>query len=237
MEDKTAKMQRFFTACDELISGKFILADTKIGELWRAVATCEELKGLFAAVTDGFDYPAAKKAYLKPPEQSSRKVRGEAFLPAERSQILAFVFCLLVEFDNGSMKFNDFLLRYFYEDGSYTASYSLFVNRMIRPFRDIVRECFPDFGNSPAARRKQEENLMEKLGEKVSLERARVAGSALQKEDGIAAEMILGELHAAIGRGDTAEIKALLCGYLYFLDVTDFASENSHEIFRLAGEL
>ena len=239
MEENQGKMQRFFTACDELITGKFILADTKIGELLRAIATCDELRGLFAAVTAGFDYPAAKKAYLKEPGQGGRYTRGEAYLPAERSEILAFVFCLLADFDSGAMKFNDFLLRYFYEDGSYTASYALFADRVIRPFRDIVRDCYPDHGkqNAPALKRKQEENRLEKLAECISLERTRVAALSLGKEDAIAAEMILNELYAAVGRGDYSELKALLCGYLYFLQVTDCSAENSNEIFRLAGEL
>ncbi len=239
MEENNGKMQRFFTACDELITGKFILADTKIGELLRAIATCDELKGLFAAVTQGFDYPAAKQAYLKQPGQGGRYTRGEAYLPAERSDVLAFVFCLLVEFDNGTMKFNDFLLRYFYEDGSYTASYALFADRMIRPFRDIVRDCYPaaERQGLPERKRKQEENRLEKLAEKIALERTRIASLPLGKEDAIAAEMMLNELYAAVGRGDYEELKALLCGYLYFLQVTDSSAENSNEIFRLAGEL
>lgn len=238
MDNNTEKMQRFFTACDELITGKFILADTKIGELLRAIATCDELRGLFSAVTQGFDYPAAKQAYLKQPGEGGRYTRGEAYLPSERSDILAFVFCLLVEFDNGTMKFNDFLLRYFYEDGSYTASYAIFVDRVIRPFRDIVRSCYPDPGKmAPSARRKQEENRLEQLAEKISLERTRIASLPLEKEDAIAADMILNELYASVGRADYDELKALLCGYLYFLRVADCADENSNDIFRLAGDL
>ena len=69
-----------------------------------------------------------------------------AYLPAERQDVLAFVFCLFVEIDAGTMHMNDLLLRYFYVDGSYTASYSVFSGRMIKPFRDIVRECFPECG-------------------------------------------------------------------------------------------
>lgn len=238
MEERNAKLKRFFTACDELITGKFILADTKIGELLRSIATSEDLTRLFAAVTDGFDYPAAKKAYLKFPVKGGA-MRGEAYLPAERTELLAFVFCLLVEFDSGAVKFNDFLLRYFYEDGSYTASYGLFADRVIRPFRDIVRECFPavnEFG-SAEARRRRDESKLERLSEKISLERARVAGLTLGKEDAVAAEMILNELYAAVGRGDITELKALLCGYLYFLQVADCSDANSDEIFQIAGEL
>ena len=69
MQDKYAQMQRFFTACDELISGKYILADNKIGEVLRAIAASEELTGLFSAVTERFDYPTAKQAYLKYPAE------------------------------------------------------------------------------------------------------------------------------------------------------------------------
>lgn len=238
MEDKNAKLQRFFTACDELITGKFILADTKIGELLRSVATSDDLTGLFAAVMDGFDFPAAKAAYLKAPDYRAR-VRGEAYLPSEKKDILAFVFCLLVEFDNGKMKLNDFLLTYFYEDGSYTASYALFVERMIRPFRDVVRSCFPDVGKwgSENLRRKREDSLLETLTEKISIERTRIAELPLPKESLVAGEMILAETHAAIGRKDISEIKALLCGYLYYLQVVNVSADNSNEIFLIAGEL
>lgn len=238
MDDTNAKLQRFFNACDELINGKFILADTKIGELLRSVAACAVLTGLFSAVTDGFDYPAAKKAYLKLPESEGGR-RGEVFLPPERKDILAFVFCLLVEIDSGAVKLNDFLLRYFYEDGSYTASYALFVGRMIRPFRDIVRECFPDLGRDAKAQEAQrrEEYCLQQLSERVVAERTRIGGLSLGEEDAFAAERMLAELYAAVGRQDLSEIKAILCGYLYFLQVTGAGSENSDEMFAFAGEL
>ena len=97
MQDKYAQMQRFFTACDELISGKYILADNKISEVLKAIAASEELTGLFTAVTERFDYPSAKQAYLKYPAEAGG-TRGAAYLPAERGDLIAFVFCLLVGF-------------------------------------------------------------------------------------------------------------------------------------------
>ena len=62
MQDKYAQMQRFFTACDELISGKYILADNKISEVLKAIAASEELTWRFPAVTERVGYPAAKQA-------------------------------------------------------------------------------------------------------------------------------------------------------------------------------
>lgn len=235
MEDRTAKIQRFFTACDELITGKYILADTKIGELLCSIATSEDLKGLFAAVTEGFNYPAAKRSYLRTSENSAN--RGEAYLPSDRKDVLAFVFCLLVDFDSGKIRLGDFLLKFFYEDGSFTASYAKFVERMIKPFRDIVRSCFPETGkwNGPYAA--HEDSVFGALGERLSVERSRISGLSLTGEHAIAGDVILAELIAAVGRKDIAELKALLCGYLYYLQVIDGANENSNEIFMLAGEL
>lgn len=238
MEEKYIKIERFLSACDELIAGKFILADTKIGDLLKTVASSEELTTLFAAVTDKFDYGTAKRAYLRFPAAPGA-AHGAAFLPAERGDVLAFIFCLLVEFDSGTMKLNDFLLRYFYEDGSYTASYALFADRMIRPFRNIVQDCFPEAGKHGEflRRREKEDGVITALSEKISLEREKISRLSAPKEDKAAGEMILSELYAATGREDAGEIRALLCGYLYFLRAVGAQDANSTALFDLGAKL
>lgn len=226
--EKYAQLERFFTAADELITGKFILADTKIGELLKAVAASDELTQLFAAATEGYDYPAAKRAYLCPPDGRG-VARGEAYLPDDRGEVLAFVFCLLAEIDAGKLKLGDFLLRYFYEDGSYTASYERFVNKMIKPFRDIVRDCYPMQPAAPRAGFAAMESA-------IARERTRVKNSALAPEDAVAADKMLSAMQSALGRKDLPCLKALLCGYLYFLQMTGFSDENSDALFAAAEE-
>jgi len=237
MKNSSAEIDVFLKACDDMMSGKFILADSKIGEILKAVAASEELTGLFRAVTEGFDFVEAKQRYLKFPAEPHSS-RGAAYLPSGRKELLAFVFCLLAEFDSGRVRFNDFLLRYFYVDGSYTASYTVFTERLIRPFRDIVRDCYPEpgAGNADSLLRREDE-LIAALGEKVSYERSRIKTLSMSGDDAFAGEMILAELYAAVARRDIAEIKALLCGYLYYLSAVGGADANSSEIFRLAGEL
>ena len=208
MEDQAASMQRFFSACDDLMTSKHILADKKIGELLRAVAVNDDLMGLFQAVTKDFDYRAAKHAYLRAPEDS-HTARGEVYLPADEAELLAFVFCLLAEFDSGTLRFNDFLLRYFYEDGSYTASYALFLERMIRPFRDILRRCFPHperMGVSLYSDRT--DGIYSALAANVNAERERLKQLPLSQEDAVAGDSILYALYSAVQRKDIAEIKA-----------------------------
>lgn len=237
MSDANAKIERFINACNELISGKFILADTKISELLKSVAASKQLTELFTAVTERFDFTSAKRDYLRfPAEQGA--AHGVVYLPQERGDILAFVFCLLVEFDNGTMKFNDFLLRYFYEDGSYTASYALFTDRMLRPFRDIVAACFPNAGKAQVTQQRAvSEGVFEEFAEKTREEYARICAYDMFDEDKGAGMMILSELLAAIGRSDTSEMKALLCGYNYFLRVTASRAPSSEALFALIEKL
>lgn len=238
MEDNNTALERFFIACDELIRGKHILAEKKIDELLRSVATSDDLMGLFSAVMENFNYSAAKRRYLIPPERS-RNLRGEVYLPKDEAEFLAFVFCILTELENGSLKINDFLLRYFYEDGSLTASYDLFISRMIRPFRDIVRGCFPNVGTRDTGflNRKREEGILDSLSQKTAAEYARLSELSLVREDYIAGTTILSEVSIAIDKKDIPEIKALLCGYLYFLQFLNIMNEESGELILLAGEL
>lgn len=152
MEERFEKIRRFLDACDGLVSGTYREAEVGISQVLRCLAESEELKGLFNAVTEEFDYPSSRSFYLR----DNPNGRGTAYLPSGRVDALAFVFCLLAEIDSGVVRFGDFLLRYFYVDGSYTASYALFADRIIRPFRDIVREAYPAasagaFAASPVA--------------------------------------------------------------------------------------
>ena len=142
MEERIEKLKCFFAACDELLDCKFQTADHRISDVLKALAESPDLTALFKSITAKFDYSAAKRTYLRFPAEGS--LRGAAFVPKERHELIAFVFCLLVDLDSGALLLKDFLLRYFYVDGSYTASFLLFADRLIRPFRDILFACFPD---------------------------------------------------------------------------------------------
>ena len=109
----------------------------------------------------------------------------------------------------------------------------------MRPFRDIVRDCFPDSGRKTYLDRveKKQNQIMEELSKACTEERARISAVALREEEQEAAERIFPELLAAIGRKDAEEIAAVLAGYRYFLRYINEESEESDKIFALAGEL
>lgn len=238
MQEEYTKIQRFFAACDGLLDGKYNYADEMIREILKSIAASRELTGLFAAVTERFDYPTAKQSYLRFPAEKGA-AHGAAFLPAERGEVLAFVFCLLVEFDGGSIQLGDFLLRYFYEDGSFTASFALFTERMIRPFRDIVKNCFPPCGGRAEQEEfgRKKEDANQSFARKIAEERVRIAELPLREEDRAAAETVLAGLAAATESGHVPEIKALLCGYRYLLRYNAAEDAESDALFAFSDRL
>ena len=229
MATSAQQLNRFFRACEELMNERYIMADARIEEILRSIAESRALTDLFSALTERFDYPSAKKTYLRFPA-SNGSAHGKVFLPKDRGEVLAFIFCLLVDIDAGRIKFDDFLLRYFYEDGSYTASFALFVDRMIRPFRDIVRESFPDVTGEDrekaAKRRNQRVVSLDKFASLADGERSRLKTVSLSSVDSLAGDMLLSEIIKAAERNDASLVKALVAGYRYFL----------HALFLEGGE-
>ena len=221
MTASTQQISRFLQACDKLMNEKYMVADARIAEVLSLIAESRALTDLFSAAAERFDYPAAKKTYLRFPA-SPTSAHGKAFLPKDRGEVLAFVFCLLVDIDAGRIKFDDYLLRYFYEDGSYTASFALFSDRMLRPFRDIVRECFPDIAKperpeSAVQKARKRSASLEAFTALAIEERERLKTVSLSAVDSTAGDMILSEMIQAAGKNNISEVKALVAGYHYFL--------------------
>ena len=64
MQTDASGVELFLQKCDEVMQSKFIIADTKIGELLQAIAASDLLYAFFRDITKDFDYPAAKSKYM-----------------------------------------------------------------------------------------------------------------------------------------------------------------------------
>ncbi len=240
MSTSVQQLNRFFQACDKLMSEKYMVADARIQEVLRSIAESRALTDLFSAVTERFDYPSAKKTYLRFPATNTA-FHGKAYLPEDRGETLAFVFCLLVDIDAGRIKLDEFLLRYFYEDGSYTASFAMFAERMLRPFRDIVKECFPDVAKRQPVSEEGFPNTAEADAALNAFaacaieERTRLKSVALSVDDAAAGDAILAEIVQSAGKNNVPAIMALLTGYRYFLRALFI--EGGDELFHAAKSL
>ncbi len=136
---KREELDLFLLRADEFIEGKYIVADVKIINMLKAIASSDTLLAIFKNCLDGFDFEEAKKKYLLESKVQSDN-RGEFVLPTNTRELLALIFNILIKIDSKEIDFADFVTRYFFEDGSFSGGYQTFVNIMIKPFKNAVKD-------------------------------------------------------------------------------------------------
>ena len=135
---KKEELDLFLTHAQEFVESKYILADVKIVNLLKSIASSDTLIALFKNCLTDFDYAEAQNQYLvKSPYLSSDK--GEFILPPNSKDLLALTFNLLADFDARRINMSAFLNRYFYVDGSCASGYEAFINALIIPFISAVK--------------------------------------------------------------------------------------------------
>ena len=203
------QLNLFLRKCDELTESSFIIADTKISELLKAIVASDALYAFFRDITKGFDYPAAKRKYMGYTPQGT--AQRELLMPEDPAERLAFVFCLLADIDSRAIDLNGFLQQYFHADGSLQGGYYAFCNKVIKPFRSMVKTVLKSTMDSPGA---TEDAERKKLSALIAAERKEVYLSDLPDTRKADALILLNAANAA--GEDPAALAAALCGYLYF---------------------
>ncbi len=239
MESTKEQINDFIAKCEELKECKFIMATTKIKDLLKAIVNSRELYNLFETVTKNFDYISARSDCLVTTGEGILS-KSYLVLPQTIGQRLAFIFCLLVEFDNDTLNFNEFLRVYFPEEGSYYSSYRAFCKTVIDSLEDMIKQVFQEELSAPAAPSAEDGEQMPEIQSNsaragllssVSLTLAQekkflFENPNVPKDEREAAYKILNQLERAVKAGDIALIDALLCGYNYFVLYMKCVSDN-----------
>ncbi len=147
--DKKQELNLFLVRSDELIEGKYILANVKIINLLKSIAGSETLLAIFKTCLKDFSYEKVKSECFTPSKYISGKY--EYASPTVAKDLLALVFTLLMDFDSGKIDFNEFINDYFYENGSYYESYNSFIKKMIVPFKFAVKGLMESVLNGQVA--------------------------------------------------------------------------------------
>ncbi len=135
---KREELDLFLERGEELVNGKYILADVKLASFLKTIALSDTLLALFKNCFTDFDYSSAQKKYfIKTPGISHDK--GEFILPPNSRELLAFIFNVLVDIDAKRIDLNVFLNKYFFVDGSSSSAYNAFINSMVKPFISAVK--------------------------------------------------------------------------------------------------
>lgn len=128
-KEETIKINEFFDALEEMITGKFILADTKIQKILKCIATSTTLYELFGKCMVGFHFKS----------ELDNATKNGFHLSEEKEKIVAFVFCLFLEVDNKGLSLQNFVNDHFYHKDGYHASYHNFSLTVLVPFREGVK--------------------------------------------------------------------------------------------------
>ncbi len=255
METTKTQLKGFLNKCREVRNCKFIMATTKIKDLLKAIVNSADLYELFNTVAANFDYVAAKQTCFVEAEGGYGNCK--LVLPDTIGDRLAFIFCLLVEFDRNDINFNAFLQTYYPKDGSYYASYQLFCDEVIGSLEVIICDIYaaelaegenPEALPAPAKQAQLPPAAPKAQSAKIAAsvntvcmfiesEKESVESSQLNAEEKEAARTILESLTAAVRAGDAQNIKALICGYNYLVTSTEFVSDTLSALFEALGDL
>lgn len=173
----------FINACNELVEGKFILADIKISKILKAISESTDVYNLIAESMINYDFD---KEFAKAVVKDSNGI--EKFqLPDEDEKIIPLIFCLLVEMDSKRINFNEFVKVQFPLANNQNEEYQAFAKTIIIPFRNAVANYF-DVDIETTNKLAEDEELRNIIDEKI---KEHLLEKELQEQDDEEQETII----------------------------------------------
>ena len=136
--DEKNLIMNVILSCNELIDGKFILADSKISKILKDITESKEVYNLLSECMANFNFEREFiRAKIKLPTKP-----GYFKMPDEKYKILPMVFCILVDISKHKIDFQSFLKDYFSVEDGKISEYENFANEVIKPFRNAISDMF-----------------------------------------------------------------------------------------------
>lgn len=130
-----AALKEFSQSCDILCASKLILADKKISNLLKTIAANEDFCKFLKVCLEDFNYKIEFLKSKKP--HGIKKDKFVLSLPQDET-LVAYVFCLLCEFENKEKDLTEFLIEYYDYNELFADGYKNFSNAIIVPFKNTV---------------------------------------------------------------------------------------------------
>lgn len=135
-------IEQFTQSCNDIIDGKFILADMKIANLFKFIDGKMELCDLFARALQNFNFD---KEFAK--SKLSNGIKGHSFkMPDDSVKIIAMVYSLLQDANCKKLDLYSFINTFFEggNEGNTNLAYNNFCLQVLVPFRDLVVSVLED---------------------------------------------------------------------------------------------
>lgn len=248
MNEAKKQITDFLNKCEELKNCKFIMATTKIKDLLKCIVNSPQLYKLFESVTQDFDYLSTKQACFKRLDDGYQNLSYLA-LPQTVGDRLAFIFCLMVEFDKGTINFNDFLRQYFPEDGSYFSSYHAFCDDVILSLQQLISHVFAEILSVPDEEKAElpqravsssggiTSTIVSRINLLIAREKQYITSGALSSEEKESGLKILSDLEAAVKSSDERLIDAYITAYNYYVLYNECVSDSIEQLIEVLGDL
>jgi len=136
--EEYSKINNLLSSCNDMIDGKFILANYKIANILKNITDSKEVYNLIANKMNNFNF---EREFSKAQLRSSTK-DNKFVLPDETEKALPLIFCILVGFKNKEIDFDAFLKEYYKTEKGRAEEYSNFATELILPFRNIIAKYF-----------------------------------------------------------------------------------------------
>ncbi len=134
-EDERQNILEFFSACNEMIEGRFLLSDTKVSNILKCIVKSEILYTLYSKCMQGFKFATV----LENSKAENPNNGGFFQLVDGDKNIVAFVTCLLLEVDKKNINIQAFVSENFFSADGYNISYNNFALTVLVAYKKAVQ--------------------------------------------------------------------------------------------------
>ena len=137
MPENKEDIKNVIAVCNEFMDTKILFIDRKIQKLLEEIVKCSDVYNLISDCLNVFN---RDKEYDRAFSISSSG-KGIFTLPKEEVKVIALVFCILGDINSRLISLDELVGKFFLDEEG-KKDYSLFIKKVIIPFRDLISEAF-----------------------------------------------------------------------------------------------
>ena len=200
----------FNNACDEFISGKYILIDLKIQSILNIIANDEKLRNIVNSCLQDYNFNTQSKQYMINNEEIA-----SFSLPTTDKDIVAFVYNLLYRFNSKSIDFYEFLKVYYNAENAGGKEFGEFARTIITPFKNAMNSIYSK-RHVLVETSDYQNNIYNKIMTTIKLILKSLDEYKLNMNQKEEFTMLLNALHMASEKNDKKLVFSLMIGLDYF---------------------
>lgn len=204
------ELKSFNNACDEFISGKYLLVDIKINSILNLIDNDEKLSNIINSCLQDYDFSAEYKKYAINNDEETK-----LSLPSSDKEIIAFVYNLLYKFKSGNLDFYQFLSTFYGFETSNNKEFNNFAKSVITPFKDAINNVFSK-RHIIVESNDYQNNVYNKIMSTIKLILKNLDLYKLNMNQREEFTMLLNSLYLASEKNDKKMVYSLMIGLDYF---------------------